>query len=1846
MKTTRIGIFTAVLLALATEAAWGAADDHWASGFTVAGADRQVNALAVDGNGNLYAGGMFVVMHDKVVNYVAKWDGSSWSPLGSGMNDAVWALAVDGSGNVYAGGDFTTAGGVSANYVAKWNGSSWSALGSGMNLYGSVYSLSVDGSGSVYAGGRFTAAGGVSANRIAKWDGSSWSALGSGMNNSVNALTVDASGSVYAGGGFTTAGGVSANCVAKWNGSAWSALGTGMGGSSPYLKALVLDGSSNLYAGGSFTTAGAVGANNIAKWNGSSWSALGSGMNSSVIALAMGGASNMYAAGWFATAGGVSVHYVAKWNGSSWSALGSGTSGSGLSGLAVDGGGNVYVGGVFPTAGNASACNIAKWNGSSWSALGTGTNDGFRVVAVDDNGNVYAGGDFTMIGGVSANYVARWDGTSWTALGSGMNGEVSALLFDGSGNLYAGGWFSKADGVTVNYIAKWNGFSWSALGTGMGAQVYALAMDAGGNLYAGGWFTTAGGVSANRVAKWNGSSWSALGSGVTGGTPSVNTLVVDNSGSVYAGGGFTTAGSVSANGVARWDGFSWSALGVGMGASSPSVCTLVLDGSGNLYAGGNFTTAGGVSANNAAKWNGSSWSALGSGMAGSSPYVYALAMDGAGSLYAAGRFTTAGGMSANNIAKWNGSSWSPLGSGIRGYSPVVFSLATDNSGSVYAGGAFGTAGGKVSCYFAKWYNTSPTNAVLPAVSGTYVVGNTLNATTGTWSDAEGDTLTYSYQWLRADDEGGTKGAPISGATTNTYTLTGADPFKYISMRVTVDDGYGGKTEAQSAYVVCPGPLGQFALTLCSPQVNGVAFTGTNTLTAQDVNGNTVKTFDASADPVTVTANAPLTGTVSGLGSGSDTTIDRAGDFVNGVANLTALGITFTGNETTGTFTAASASGKTGTSGSVSVIGGPAATLVVAGFPVSIVSGTAGSFTVTAKDAVGDVATGYVGSIHFSSDAAASLPANYTFVPADNGVHSFSATLKTVGTHAITATDTVTGTITGAQAGISVSPRAITVSAASDSKTYDGTTSSAVAPAITSGSLAAGDSATWTQTFDNRNVGRNKTLAPSGTVNDGNGSNNYSITFVNDTSGEIKAKTLTVSGIGASDKVYDGTRAVALTGAPGSLNGVVGTDDVSLAGIATGTFADANVGGGKAVSVSGLSLTGTQAGNYSITEPSTTATITPRPMTVTADAKGKVYADADPALTYQITGGSLAAGEQLTGSLSRIAGENAGTYAIQQGTLTAGANYDFTYIGANLAINARGITVTANAKSKVYGDADPAMTYQITGGSLAAGEQLTGSLSRIAGENAGTYAIQQGTLTAGANYDFTYIGANLAINSRGITVTADAKSKVYGDADPALTYQITSGTLVSGDRLTGRLTRPAGEDAGTYPISQGTLSASGNYSLVFGESKLTIAKADQAITFGALPAKTEGDADFDPGAMAASKLAVCYFSSDTNVSTIANGKIHLVGVGSCTITASQTGDANWNAAPNVQQVLNVMAGVAPRITSPLTATATRGSSFSYQLAASGSTPLTFAAANLPPGLAFSGDTISGTPTAAGVARVTLRATNRFGLDTQTLQVTISRPSGAAETPPALESHPSAELGVTGSTISFSASAADAEDDQLDYSWDFGDGSTGSGATTSHIYPSAGVYTVTLTVSDGAASATQKMDIVVGEAAAPPGTDDGGDPSWAEGTNNAFVISKGSVKFTFTNGSKDALRLLGTLPVNKFFKPQDRKVTVLMGDLKKEFTLNAKGRGTSGGSSFKMSGKMKNGVFKATPAKFSLTVKGEPLLNKFETFGFDDLGTYGATKPINISVIIMVDPLAYEASKTFQYKATAGKIGTAK
>jgi hypothetical protein len=199
---------------------------NWSAlGVGVAGT---VSALAVfdDGSGPaLYVAGQFTNAGGVAVSNIARWDGQSWSAVGAGIpGGQVYSLTVfdDGAGAaLFAGGQFSAAGSVVAQNIARWNGESWSGVGTGVS--GSIRTLTVfnDGIGdALYVGGFVTAAGGQTANRVARWDGFAWSPLGDGFSSASGTPVVWAlaggGGGLVAGGEFSLAGGVSASRLAVW----------------------------------------------------------------------------------------------------------------------------------------------------------------------------------------------------------------------------------------------------------------------------------------------------------------------------------------------------------------------------------------------------------------------------------------------------------------------------------------------------------------------------------------------------------------------------------------------------------------------------------------------------------------------------------------------------------------------------------------------------------------------------------------------------------------------------------------------------------------------------------------------------------------------------------------------------------------------------------------------------------------------------------------------------------------------------------------------------------------------------------------------------------------------------------------------------------------------------------------------------------------------------------------------------------------------------------------------------------------------------------------------------------------------------------------------------------------------------------------------------------------------------------------------------------------------------------------------------------------------------------------------------------------------------------------------
>jgi len=292
------------------------------------------------------------------------------------------------------------------------------------------------------------------------------------------------------------------------------------------------------------------------------------------------------------------------------------------------------------------------------------------------------------------------------------------------------------------------------------------------------------------------------------------------------------------------------------------------------------------------------------------------------------------------------------------------------------------------------------------VAGTFTVtaenasGGTATGYTGTVHFTSSDpqaVLLADYTFTAADQ----------GIHTFTVTLKTAGSQSLTATDTTT----GGSAASETGITV--NPVAASTLNLAGfPSPTNAGLAGSFTLTALDPYGNvatgytgTVQ-FSSSDGSATLPANYTFTAANAGAHTFSATLN------TTGTQSLTAT------DTTTGSITGAQA-GITVNPASL-----PASTLSVTGFPTSVTAGVAGTITVTARDADGNIAAGYRGTVHLtSSDPRAVLPANYTFTTADQGVHSFTVTLKTAGSWSVTAKDTVTGSITGSESGIVVKPAA-------------------------------------------------------------------------------------------------------------------------------------------------------------------------------------------------------------------------------------------------------------------------------------------------------------------------------------------------------------------------------------------------------------------------------------------------------------------------------------------------------------------------------------------------------------------------------------------------------------------------------------------------------------------------------------------------------------------------------------------------------------------------------------------------------------------------------------------------------
>ncbi len=651
------------------------------------------------------------------------------------------------------------------------------------------------------------------------------------------------------------------------------------------------------------------------------------------------------------------------------------------------------------------------------------------------------------------------------------------------------------------------------------------------------------------------------------------------------------------------------------------------------------------------------------------------------------------------------------------------------------------------------------------------------------------------------------------------TLTGGSLSGVIagdSVTLTQAGAFSSKNVGTGVAVTASDSLG-------STDAGNYALTQTAGLTA-DITKKTISVSGESA------GNKIYDGTMTATLSGGSLVGVIAGDSVT----LTEMGAFSSKNVGTGVAVTASDSLSSTDAGNYALTQTSGLTANITPLAITVAAtGTNKVYDATLNDSVTLASSGVI-----SGDVVSFADSSATFANKNVGIG------KTVSVSGISASGTDSGNYslnnTTATTTANITQKTITVTGESaGNKVYDGTAAATLAGGSLSG-VIAGDSVTLTEagTFSSKNVGTGVAVTASDSLGSTD-AGNYALTQTAGLTADITQKAITVTATGV-DKIYDGNvNDAALL----SSSGVVGGDSVTFADTSA-TFLNKNVGNAKTVSISGISASGADAGNYSLNNltASTTASITPAFLSVIGESAGNKIYDGTTAAT--LTGGSLVgiiAGDSVTlTEAGAFASKNAGTNV----SVIASNSLGSTDAGNYIVVQPSGLTANIAQKTvAVTGESATNKTYDgttaatLTGGSLGgviAGDSVTLNQAGVFGsKNVGTgiavtASDSLGSTDAG-NYTLTQsTGLAADITAANLIVTGNAASKTYDGA----AYSGGNGVAYSGfvngetDAVLGGVLSYGGSsqgaiDIGDYFISPKGLS-SGNYAITYVNGALTIA----------------------------------------------------------------------------------------------------------------------------------------------------------------------------------------------------------------------------------------------------------------------------------------------------------------------------------------------------------------------------------------------------------------------------------------
>ncbi|RXG17055.1 hypothetical protein DSM02_3153, partial [Leeuwenhoekiella polynyae] len=796
-------------------------------------------------------------------------------------------------------------------------------------------------------------------------------------------------------------------------------------------------------------------------------------------------------------------------------------------------------------------------------------------------------------------------------------------------------------------------------------------------------------------------------------------------------------------------------------------------------------------------------------------------------------------------------------------------------------------------------NTTPTGTN----TNTFVVENkiplTITGLTGEDKEYDGTTAatasgTASLSGVVGADDVSLSGTPVFtfasadagtgiAITTTGYTISGADAGNYTLTQPTLSADITTKALTITGIT---GDDKEYDGTTAATASGTASLSGIESTDVVSLGGTSVFTF-ASADVGTGIAITTTGYTISGADAGNYTLTQPTLSADITTKAVTIAGLTGDDKEYDGT-TAATASGTASLSGVettdvVSLGGTPVFTFASADVGTGIgitttgytISGAdAGNYTLTQPGLSADITTKaltitgitgddkeYDGTTTATATGTASLSGvETTDVVSLGGTPVFTFASADVGTGiAITTTGY---TISGADAGnytltqptlsADITTKALTITGITgDDKEYDGTTAATASGTASLSGVVGADvvslGGTPVFTFGSADVGTGITITTTGYTISGADAGNYTLTQPG-LSADITTKALTITGITGDDKEYDGTTAATASGTA-SLSGIESTDVVSLGGTPVFTFASADVSTGIAITTTGYTISGTDAGNYTLTQPTLSADITTKALTITGITGDDKEYDGTTAATASGTaslsgvettdvvslGGTpvftFASADVGTGIVINttgytLSGADAGNYTLNQPGLSAdittkaltitGITGDNKEYDGTTAATASGTASLSGVESTDAVSLSGTPVFTFTSADVGTGIAITTTGYTISGADAGNYTLTQPdlsadittkavTITGITGDDKEYDGTTVATASGTASLSGLETTDVVSlGGTPVFTF--ASADVGTGIAITTTGYTISGADAGNYTLTQPGLSA--------------------------------------------------------------------------------------------------------------------------------------------------------------------------------------------------------------------------------------------------------------------------------------------------------------------------------------------------------------------------------------------------------------------------------------------------------